>query len=234
MSIWKVIQFWIYYFLPILPAAPIVGRPADADCIFAQAFGRNCFPDDMLGEFLQRGRKANLVELAVLMWLKKMNFQPGKPNLALALKAKQLCDRYNLPVIAQWEIAYALFLLDEQWYLSHQGVIDCIWPPPDGYFSTYHVKKLSIQRMRGRGCQEPIELAHPAMLVRAVMTIWKLGICPVVLGVSPAFFWPDDLWAWDWNSVQRWTKCFLFWLVREIPGRARVIQLKWVAFFPPK
>lgn len=233
MSIWKIIQFWICYFLPLFPAVPTVGRLEEADCVFVQAFGRNHWDDHILGLLLERIKNISSGELAMLEALKKIGFQPGKPNFALAMKAKQLYDQCHLPIIAQWEIVYTLFWLDEQWYFDHQQGIDCIWPVGE-YFSTYHEKAISLQKMESRGCKKPLELAHPAMVVRAVMTIWKRGVVPIVIGVSPFSFWKEELWAWDRDSVQWWTRFFLLWLIRETPGRAKVIQLGWISFWPPR
>ena len=216
-------------FLSCTSWIPGMGTLEMMDCIFVQAFGRNTYKDDELGRELWtilNSCKQDVVQAMTL--LKYQGFDPGKSNRAMAHFVMKLHKWFNVPIITQWEVAFAMFELDSAWYLEHSCNVDVIWPPEQGNFATWHVKVNSKQRMLTRGCSRPLEIAHPAMLARAVLTIWMTGVIPVVL--PSAILIKEGLWVWDENSVQSWTTSFGAWIKeREVLGR--IISL-FIHFFP--
>jgi len=222
----EIFTVWTSYFLPFIPASPRIGIFAEAVCIFVQAFGRNRFSDNECGWMLWNLRvEAKMDDMDALVLLKCQDFDPGSANRALAKAAMRLSEHYGIPIIAQWEVAFAIFETDIRWYMAHRHVIDVIWPPEEGYFATYHVKMSSCERMRTRGLiGRPLELAHPAMLARAIPICWKVGVNPVTDAVPFLRFWKHELWVWDKRSVQPWTRAFFpNWMLREVPGRLLLI-----------
>lgn len=220
MSFLKTVATLAAYATPFRPWCPSWGSTKDADCIFCQAFGRNRWADDELGPVLRRLRaQARWDDRQTLLLLKEQGFDPGDSNRALAEWVRNTFNRHPVAIMAQWEVAFALFERWPKWYLKHHPQIDCLWPRAEGYFSTYHVNLLAKERMLARGCKRPLEVAHPAMLARAVLTIWKTGVRPVVARVRFGHH-ENSLWVWDKNSVQPWTRSFGHWWKREMLGRA--------------
>ncbi|MFA5107546.1 MAG: hypothetical protein WC497_04440 [Patescibacteria group bacterium] len=216
---WRtVLMVWWYYLMAFIPGAPRIGTLAEAVCIFVQSFGRNMLDDDILNRVIW-GLRQNFgfQDEAVFDEMVRRGYEPGASNRALARHAVCLAKRYLIPIISQWEVVYAIYLMDPGWYRANANNIDAVWPPHEGYFATYHVKEQSRERMRCRRLTgRPIELAHPAMLIRAVPILWKLGLNPIVESVSWHAFWKHELWVWDGDSIQPWTRGFAHWLNREI------------------
>lgn len=233
LELWSLLCLWTCYLLPFLPAMPRIGNVEQADCIFVQAFGRGSWIDAVLGQIL-----ANVLiaakgdDSSALNILRMRGFKPGESNFALARHAMRLHERYKIPIIAQWEVVCAIFILDPAWYWERQKEIDAIWPPTEGYFSTYHVKMASREKMLARGKCRPLEVSHPAMISRAVPTIWKLGVAPIAEGVSLFNFRSHELWVWDPNSVQPWTRGFRNWIPREAIGRGLHLVMHVTAGYP--
>lgn len=233
MNFFTALKVWGYYCLPMLPGTPAVGDITESDCRFVQAFGRNDFTDSELGKRLWELReKAELDDTKTFTLLAYRDFEPGKWNRTAAKRVMRKMRVDKKPCEAQWEVAYAMYLADPQWYLDHQLLIDCIWPPKEGYFATYHVKLFSKEAMQRRGCSRPEEIAHPAMVARAIPIIWKIGLDPVTEGIPWWRVSKHELWIWDEDSVQWWTATFFRWLIREIPGRAHHIYHGLVALCP--
>ncbi len=232
--LWTGFKVWVCYLLPFLPCVPRIGKVEDADCMFVQAFGRNGLPDEGLGRFLHQMRNGDRDDIDTFGKLVQHGFDAGASNKVLAQYVMKLYELLNIPIIAQWEVVYAMMFLDSSWYIENLHRIDCIWPPEDGYFATKHVKTMSKECMLARGCCRPLEVAHPAMIARAVPVIWKLGMNPVVVPIFPWSFWEDALWAWDKDSIQPWTRGFRAWVLREPLGRVHHILHRWVGLLPPK
>ncbi len=216
---WKTLQLWACYYLSFWPAVPGFGSVADADCLFVQAFGRNDYTDDELGKVIFRLRtEAKLDDLETLALLKQAGFRAGKSNSALASYAMRLHNQLgNVPIISQWEVLYAAYDLDPVWVMENINDLDFIWPPEEGYFATAHVKSMSKRMMEARGCNKPLEVAHPAMITRAVPIIWGCGVTPIVEEISKGE--EHELWVWDEESVQPWTRNWDSWKTREFVGR---------------
>jgi hypothetical protein len=215
------LKLWFCYFLSFMPAVPGLGKLLDADCIFVQAFGRNKYTDEELNKVLGKFRKmAKYNDLETFKLLRQDGFDPGKSNLSLGLYAMRLYNLLNgAPIIAQWEVAYAIFQTDSVWFMRHTRFIDCIWPPEEGYFATAHVKQESKEKMVARGRVRPVEVAHPAMITRAVPIIWGTGVSPIVEEIRLGEAKNHLLWVWDENSVQPWTTSWSAWQKREFVGR---------------
>jgi hypothetical protein len=217
------------------------------DCIFVQAFGRNMFQDKDLGKILWKIlNECNQDVIRTLTMLKYQGFDPGATNRAIARFVMKLHNLFGVPIITQWEVAYAMFEINSAWYMEHAADIDVIWPPELGYFATWHVKVISKQRMLARGCSRPLEIAAPAMLARAVLTIWKTGVVPIVL--SSAMLKAEGLDVMDKDSIQPWTTSMTAWIVkREVLGRiahivTHIVPIlsilpgtpgNWIRFTPP-
>ncbi len=180
------------------------------DVIFAQAFGRNTFPDSsvfavgvMFDEFEDDEK--------TLEWLRSHDFDPGIPNKEIAKAVKELMTRYFIPAIVQWEIAAAF---DTEWYRENKKRITCIWPTKERntYFNTNEVNVLSLQAAEKLGRSNPIEVAHKMQIQRAALIIKKLsGKFPLI---------PDDIpKSFDEKSLQWWTRTIWACMFREIPTR---------------
>ncbi len=189
------------------------------DVVFAQAFGRNTFPDSsvfavgvMFDEFEDDEK--------TLEWLKSHDFDPGIPNKEIAKVTKELMTRYFIPAVVQWEVAAAF---DTEWYLQNKKRIVCIWPTKEQntYFNTNEVITLSLQAAEKLGRSNPIEVAHKMQILRAALIIKKLsGKFPLI---------PDDLpKSFDRKSFQWWTRTIWACLFREIPVRIHHIITKRV------
>jgi hypothetical protein len=94
--------------------------------------------------------------------------------------------------------------------------------------------------MKARGKSRPIEVCHPVMATRAIKIIWKTGVNCIIEAIRPWNFWKSELWVWDEESVQPWTRSFIgfsvasTFLPREAIGRYIHHPLKrWTAFLPP-
>lgn len=217
-KLFKVVWVWMIYFFPFLffGYSPKIGNEAEADCIWVQAFGRNTYPDQDLGATLVALRQdAAKLRQDPFVLLQRFGFDPGQSNRALAKEAIRLVTTLHIPVQAQWEVAFAMYELAPVWYAVYRCMVDCVWPPASGYFATFHVKMACAALSRARRRNRPLELAHPAMKIRAVPIIWRISFEPIVAESKRQ----DSLWVWDANSVQPWTRSFRQWIVRETIGR---------------
>ncbi|HXV26409.1 MAG TPA: hypothetical protein VD862_00035 [Candidatus Paceibacterota bacterium] len=235
MHVLKLMWFWVCYWFPFIPAVPAFGKREDADCVYAQAFGRNSLSDDELGATLYRLRtEVDMDDWQAFTLLAYRGFDPGKSNRAIARYCKRAVRERRIALIGQWEVMYAIWDEDPAWYYDHRELLDIVWPPREGYFATRHVKLLSRECMHKRGCSRPLEVAHPAMVTRAVSVIWALGVTPIVEPVKPFRFHRHELWVWDGDSVQGWTRRFRSWVIRELAGRAHHLLVGWLALTPPE
>lgn len=228
MTLWKWLKVMLHYFLPFIQGCPQMGNSWDADCLFVQAFGRNSITDKELGEFIARtlSHSAPGDNKSAFDRLSRGGFRAGAPNRAIAQHIIYYYGMSEKVLFLQWEVAYSIFVLDPGWYKKCEDRIVVLWPPKSGYFSTYDVKKASVEEMKKRGLKLPVELAHPSMVVRAVLILWRLGVNPVVYPVR-------SLDVWDSSSIQPWTRNRAMWLVREIPGRIHHLLFGFVKLTPP-
>ncbi len=220
VSFKTVCQVWLYYILAFIPGAPSIGRLSEAVCIFVQAFGRNMLDDSILNRVIWGLREHfGFDDQRVFREMRQRDYDPGDSNLTLARHSLRLAQLYSIPIIAQWEIIYAIYLIAPDWYRENRSLLDAIWPPREGYFATYHVKELSQQRMQARQLRgRPLEVAHPSMTTRAIPILWQLGLNPVVEGISWRLCGQHRLWRWDRRSVQPWTRDFGQWIAWRPPA----------------
>lgn len=195
------------------------------DCIFVQAFGRNDLSDDELPEAeteLWRGR----TEDEVMSVLDEEDFDPGASNHALALAALYLQRELKIPIIAQWEVAVAIYRHHPaRWRrLFEAGMLFSIWPGGVDYFTAKEVKERSILLANAFGWFRPVELAHPDMIIRAQMILWKLG--------QPVSLFVDDI-PYDEASAQRWTRNPAEWLRRNWLVHIHHCLKRWISFKQP-
>lgn len=214
------IEAWIRYFA-VIPGLPAIGDPEEADVLIIQAFGRNTFPKKELPIVRRLHEELGRDDATTIAKLREMSFDPGIPNYDLAQEAQEIADRYNLPIITQWEVAAAF---DSEWYETHKERVTCVWPPGDAsYFTSWHVKIATFRIMQQNNWRLPIELAHKNQIARTFLIVRKImHITPVVL--------PQKTKSFDPNSVQPWIKSWRkFVLPREIIVRwVHHIIKRWV------
>lgn len=223
----------LLYFLPVpgftLRLASIIHRQypvtTDNDCIFIQAFGRNTWTDEQLLGAL----KDNQAQRATnpMMVLRRDGFDPGQSNRDLARTAWALFLNRPVNIFAQWEVAYAMWAENPTVFdklLGDTGLMHVLWPR-GSYYPTWMVKQDSIELADELNLSHPIELAHPDMVVRATAILWRLGVRPS-LRVVPI--------AYDFKSVQPWTRSIRQWWLRNLLGHIHHILHRWVWLIPPR
>jgi hypothetical protein len=250
------LKFAIPFFTLKIVCTALISRllkPSEKnDCCFFQAMGRNTWTDaeltDRLKEIFEKAKRiidrrfrdiednnSQNTELRRGVGecfernslLREIKFEPGLSNRYLAEVAFFLYKRYNVAVIAQWEVAHAMYLLDEDTFISmcYCEKLFTLWAR-DAYYPTIEVKKDSIAVMNHYKFRNPIEVAYPEMIFRALPILWKLGVAPSI--------YTRWLMPCDFRSIQKWTKLRIFFaLVYEALARPHHILKKWVAFTQP-
>jgi hypothetical protein len=219
------------YFLPFLPGCPQIGHYYECDCAITQSYGRKGILDKDLGKEIELARlHSEYDDRKTFDRLRRDGFSGGRSNAQLGQYIFKTFQMSSRTVILQWEVAYEIYIAEPHWYefALSENRLAVLWPPKSGYFSTYQVKKASVDEMKKRGLRRPLEVAHSSMVVRAVLILWRLGINPVVLPEG------DSLNAWDADSVQPWTRNRFLWLLRETPGRVHHLLFRFVKLTPPK
>lgn len=182
------------------------------DSLFVQAFGRDSIPDREL-PFVRQLRDRNDSDNDVFLQLSQNQFKPGPSNDALAENTKQLVDNDYVEVMLQWEVAYALWRNNPEWYQEYQAALHVLWPRADlASYRTYHVKEDSMEIFQQRQLIGTYELAHPAMYARAVPIIRKLGQRAMAVQPMPEI-------PFDPHSTQAQVRSRLQWIPREFLTR---------------
>ena len=191
------------------------------DVILTQAFGRNSVPDKELPE-LERTRHDLGSDLAMFEFLSSTGFDAGVSNEALAKRLiEELTDESKVVEhAAQWETVYALWELQPDIYDRYSRYIHVLWPK-GSFYPTYAVKADSIDVMDKVGLYNPIEFAHPDMMVRAVAILGKLGVQPDIMRTEVPF---------DPKSVQAQVRGEVPWTVRETLTRVEHLVFGRVSF----
>ncbi len=191
------------------------------DVTLTQAFGRNDIPDKELPR-VESMRAAAADDEAAMVQLDALSFDPGESNRALAaVIAKQLQDQATVvEQIAQWEVVYALRQDFPEIYTRYRRFIHTLWPQGN-FYPTYAVKADSIKVMDTIGAYNPIEFAHPDMMVRARAILGRLGVQADVLATDIPF---------DPKSVQAQVRGPLPWMIREAATRAEHVLFGRVSF----
>ena len=182
------------------------------DAVYVQAFGRDSLRDPDLPRVRQL-RDGTSSDVDAFLKLRDDRFEPGPSNQALAENTKRLVDDDSVEVALQWEVAYALWQRNPEWYGEYQAALHVLWPRPDlSSYRTYHVKEDSIRISDDRQLIGAYELAHPAMYARAVPIIRKLGQKAVAVQPMPEI-------PFDPHSTQIQVRSRAQWIPREFLTR---------------
>lgn len=131
-------------------------------------------------------------------------FSPGKSNEALAKIARKLHQRFNLPLVLQWEIAECLPDLPIAEVVREHRL-------KGKYLDTFEML-FQIRVMSGKhGWERAVVLAHPHHHWRCMMVAKRLGFDVLVVDVSSV--------PYDKLSTQWWTRDALRFIPREIVAR---------------
>jgi hypothetical protein len=171
---------------------------ADNDSILVQAFGRNGYSDSQLAD-VRADRERKQSDMHMMDYLQQQDFDPGAANYALAGEVNVLMhDKSNIEPIMQWEVAFALWQSDSNRYEQLAPRLHTVWPRPGATsYRTYEVKHDSIDIMDKINVYNPVELAHPAMIVRALAILARQGVIadPMLTDIP-----------YDKGSSQLWTR----------------------------
>ena len=227
----------LLYFLPI-PGLPWLLRRklwpevngefiTQAEYLLVQAFGRDNLPDKVVVTTLDDLFSNDYSSiLRCMRLLQKLGFEPGVANHALAQVQRDYMNRSpQMVAISQWEVCYAHWLQDKMGFGINIERIEPLWPKGE-YFATVHVKKAAkaIILRRGLSLHNGIELAHPDMVIRAKLILWRLGLDPAISLVRTPYA-P--------SAVQWWVRSWWLWTPHEILGRAYRMLKRWTSFSPP-
>lgn len=243
------------YFNTLIPYCPQIGNPRDSDCVISLAFSRVQFTEEEVGAVLKELRaKTGKVDEDTFRLLQARGFDEGRANLRLGqLSVLQAIvstvsssagdnfttpiDGLDRPILAQWEIIYSIWRSDPVFYGLNRDNLVALWPPESGPNQTPHVLRAASEIMKSRGFRNPILLAAPVMLPRAVAMAWKVGLSPIVPEIKMSI--QETMVP---NSAQPWTSAFLAldprkcWIPRETYGRwvyTTILHPELVSFTPP-
>ncbi|MBI2439239.1 MAG: hypothetical protein HYV45_01400 [Candidatus Moranbacteria bacterium] len=197
---------------------------SEADFICPQAFGRNTYSDKEVGTVVNSiiDLSDNVVDRFVRLGAR--GFDPGHPNKILALRSIRFAKLIHpffdntdtiRPVIGQWEVLYAMWLYEPDWYAKHQNLLTPIWPPIIDYLTTHGVFRIAKDIADGHGLKKPLLIAHPEHIQRCFFIARKIFGKPVAIDVAHA---SDSEW-FDKASVQKWTRSPSYWLPYEMLAR---------------
>ena len=128
---------------------------------------------------------------------------PGLSNEALARVVSKLAKKYNVPVIAQWEIADCIPDLSE----SQQNLIVREHRQSGQYLDTYEVLNQAKFHCDRLGFKKALVVAHPDHAPRCAAVAKKLGFEVAVADTQSVPYDPD--------STQEWTRSKKIFLERE-------------------
>ncbi|MBI3952790.1 MAG: hypothetical protein HY336_02440 [Candidatus Doudnabacteria bacterium] len=234
-------KVWGYYFLPFLPGSPEIGTLSEADCVCAQSFGRRNFEDSEL-PWIHRLRRSLGDDKKTLEWLESYGFDPGPANLELArITINLACSLGSngdiLPIFTQWEIAFALYSIDRDWFEYNLENIVVLWPPLTLPYWTHNLLKDFRKSARKKGLRKPLLLASDLMLARVIPIAWRLGINLIIPSKRLGLGKKQSL---DRLSIQPHTQRLIWWnpwrcwIFRESFGRCYHIRRGLVSFRPPR
>ncbi len=143
------------------------------------------------------------------------NSDPGLSNKAIAEIVWNIAQKRGLPMILQWEVAYAL--PDEPDNLtvirSHRIKGE--------YLDTMEVLSQTKEIMGKQRWEKAIVVAHPSHIWRVKKMFEKMGVKIII---------PSGLRdiPFDPQSEQWWTRNIFFWILREIPVRLICLAKGWI------
>ncbi|MBP5993803.1 MAG: hypothetical protein KA731_02740 [Candidatus Moranbacteria bacterium] len=217
--------------LPHSPAMDLAIKDStvqEADFICPQGFGRNMYSDKNVGAIVGTARKNAGNDIAAFEWLQLMGFNPGRPNKMLALYCIRLSKKEPssaCPVIGQWEVLYAMWLYEPDWYQKYQDIFIPIWPPRVGYLGTRGMMLVVKDIAGGRNLHAPLLVAHPEHIQRCFFIARK------IFGELVAADYSDGKTGSDWfdeGSVQRWTRGPNIWIAYEMLVRTHHRLQGWM------
>lgn len=204
--------------------------PDQADFICPQAFGRNTYSDEKVGKAVSIGDH-NVSVITRFGDLKARGFDPGGPNRLLARRSIQLAKGLNssiwktyhhipvetMPIIGQWEVLYAMWLYEPDWYAKHQDVLIPIWPPITGKWTTHAMMLTAKEIARAHELKTPLLVAHPEHIERCFFITSKIfSAAATDRGAQDG----TTLEKWfDQHSVQKQTRSPGRWLRYEMLAR---------------
>jgi len=127
---------------------------------------------------------------------------PGASNEALARVVASLDEKYNLPIVAQWEIADCI----PERMASPLDLVVRNHRQAGEYLDTVEVLVQAKEHCQNSGFTKVVIVAHPDHLPRAMAMAQKLGLETVAADTKKVPYDPD--------SVQEWTRSrqsFLAW-----------------------
>lgn len=140
----------------------------------------------------------------------------GKSNEELADEIRRFHRTHPRLLILQWEIANCLTDL-ENWIVL---IVRKHLIVPDKYLDSREVKRQAAEEMKKRGWKTAVLFSQPWHNWRCKKVLEVLGVRVLIPRIKKIHF--------DWKSVQLWTKCLLFWIIREIPARLEYFRKKWI------
>lgn len=194
-----------------------VGTP---DSLLVQAFGRNDVLDRELPAI--RDARASLGDDIVMMeYLRDEQFDTGDSNRALAKAvAEKVYGGDVVEPVIQWEVAYALWQSDPEKFEQYKNYMHVVYPR-SSFYPTYEVKADSIKVMDTLGMNNPLELAHQDMAVRAMAILAKQGVRAELLEADIPF---------DPRSTQLQVRGPGSWMMRETLTRVEHVLRSRVTF----
>ena len=131
------------------------------------------------------------------------NGTPGLSNEALARAVAVLDDKYNLPIVAQWEIADCI---PERMKEEKDLIVDERRQDKQ-YFDTLEVLGQAKDHCARFGLVRAIIVAHPDHLPQAMPAALRKGLKSVAADTKNVPYDPD--------SVQEWTRSHAGFLIRN-------------------
>lgn len=205
------------------------GYPIDTDFICLQAFGRNSCADENLPH-IRETRDSTGNDIAMFQWLRSSQFDPGGPNTLLAIRCIKLAklgrfffDKKNRseasdvvrPVIGQWEILYAMYLEEPDWYQENEQRLFPLWPPAQESFNTRVLMLIAKDIAESHDLYNPLIVAHPEHIQRCFFIARKIFRGSIAIDHD----WNTGQEWFDKQSVQPWTRTPKAWLVYELCAR---------------
>lgn len=219
---WRAVGSYLNVLPGSFPSAPMDRSDYSLnDVTLTQAFGRNTITDKEL-PIIEAVRTHAQNDEEVMEYLDAIAFDPGDSNRALAANIAMQLQNPDVVIeqIAQWEVVYALRQTQPELYERYRRYIHSLWPKGD-FYPTYAVKADSIAVMDDIGAYNPIEFAHPDMMVRARAILGRQGVWADILAADIPF---------DAQSVQAQTRGPVPWTIREAATRVEHVLFNRVKF----
>lgn len=130
----------------------------------------------------------------------------GTSNEFLSEIIWDLSERYNLPIMIQWELGECDFNFD----LPSNRIVRCHRVKGE-YLDTFEVADQMQIELMYQPLTRPIVVAHPHHMWRCLKSMEKRGFQPMAADTKNV--------PYDRQSAQGWTKDPILFVPREIAGR---------------